>query len=47
MSGPIFPEGPICPLPLTNREQIVIGHGSGGELTHRLIHDAFQKYLGN
>ncbi|MGB4596173.1 MAG: hydrogenase expression/formation protein HypE [Anaerolineaceae bacterium] len=40
-------EGPICPLPLTNRDQVVIGHGSGGELTHRLIRDVFQKHLGN
>ena len=47
MSESISFEGPVCPLPLSNREQIVIGHGSGGELTHRLIRDVFQNYLGN
>ena len=26
-----------CPLPLSNHQQIVLGHGSGGTLTHRLI----------
>ena len=28
---------PSCPLPLSNHQQIVLGHGSGGTLTHRLI----------
>ena len=22
-------EGPVCPVPLTHNEQIVLGHGSG------------------
>lgn len=30
-----------CPLPITNRKNIVLGHGSGGRLTAQLIHDVF------
>jgi hydrogenase expression/formation protein HypE len=30
-----------CPLPLPHEERIVLGHGSGGRLTHRLIRDVF------
>ena len=30
-----------CPLPITDRKTVVIGHGSGGKLTARLIHDLF------
>jgi hydrogenase expression/formation protein HypE len=26
-----------CPLPILDHEQIVLGHGSGGKLTHKLI----------
>lgn len=47
MSEGISFEGAACPVPISNREQIVIGHGSGGELTHRLIRNVFQKHLGN
>ncbi len=39
--------GPVCPLPLPHDEQIILGHGSGGQLTHQLIRDVFQKYLRN
>ncbi|HOC22864.1 MAG TPA: hydrogenase expression/formation protein HypE, partial [Anaerolineaceae bacterium] len=49
MSEPTFPpmQGPVCPLPLSQHDQIVIGHGSGGLMTHELIRDLFQKHLGN
>ena len=49
MSEPTFPamQGPVCPLPLDQHDQIVIGHGSGGLMTHELIRDLFQKHLGN
>jgi hydrogenase expression/formation protein HypE len=40
-------EGPLCPMPLTHDENIVIGHGSGGTKTHSLIQNVFRKYLGN
>lgn len=34
-------EGPVCPVPLRHEEQIVIGHGSGGRMTHDLIQRVF------
>ena len=40
-------EGPLCPIPLSHDDHIVIGHGSGGTKTHSLIQNVFQKYLGN
>jgi hydrogenase expression/formation protein HypE len=43
---PVF-EGPVCPLPLKNNTTIVMGHGSGGLMTHTLIKDVFQKYFNN
>ncbi|HEX4169611.1 MAG TPA: hydrogenase expression/formation protein HypE [Bryobacteraceae bacterium] len=30
-----------CPLPITERKSIVMGHGSGGKLTSQLIQDLF------
>ncbi len=30
-----------CPLPVTGRKTVVMGHGSGGRLTAQLIHDVF------
>ncbi len=30
-------EGAVCPLPLSHDEQVVMGHGSGGKMTHDLI----------
>ena len=49
MNNANFPamQGPVCPLPLNQHDQIVIGHGSGGLMTHELIRDLFQKYIGN
>ncbi len=38
-------EGPVCPLPLAHEEQIVIGHGSGGRMTHDLIRKVFMSRL--
>ncbi|HOA21440.1 MAG TPA: hydrogenase expression/formation protein HypE [Anaerolineaceae bacterium] len=40
-------QGLVCPLPFQTSDQIVIGHGSGGVMTHELIVNVFQKYLGN
>jgi hydrogenase expression/formation protein HypE len=39
--------GPVCPVPLPHNRQIILGHGSGGQLTHQLIQNVFQKYLTN
>jgi len=49
MTQPDMPvlEGPNCPLPIKDRGQIVIGHGSGGQMTHDLIRDVFQRRLSN
>ncbi len=40
-------EGAYCPLPLEHSEQIVIGHGSGGKMTHDLIQKVFHPYFKN
>lgn len=40
-------EGPVCPLPITTRAQIVMGHGSGGRMTSELIRDIFQPAFSN
>jgi len=39
--------GPICPIPISQRDTIIMGHGSGGKLTHDLIKNVFQRYLSN
>jgi hydrogenase expression/formation protein HypE len=36
-----------CPLPLPHEEHIVLGHGSGGLLTHRLIRNLFLEAFDN
>lgn len=49
MTQPEIPllEGPNCPLPITDRGTIVLGHGSGGQMTHDLVRDVFQRRLSN
>jgi len=34
---PVTIEGAVCPPPITQRDRIVMGHGSGGKLSHDLI----------
>ena len=34
-------EGAVCAPPLPHHEQIVMGHGAGGRMTHQLIQKAF------
>ncbi|HEX5807721.1 MAG TPA: hydrogenase expression/formation protein HypE, partial [Anaerolineales bacterium] len=34
-------EGAVCAPPLTHNEQIVMGHGAGGHMSHQLIQQAF------
>ncbi len=36
-----------CPLPLPHEERIVLGHGSGGSLTHRLVRRIFLEAFDN
>ena len=40
-------EGPVCPLPLRHDEKIVMGHGSGGRMSHDLIGRLFQRPFDN
>jgi hydrogenase expression/formation protein HypE len=41
------PAGLTCPLPLPHEDHILLGHGSGGLLTHRLIRDMFLEAFDN
>jgi hydrogenase expression/formation protein HypE len=36
-------EGMVCPVPLPHQERIVMGHGSGGKMSHDLIRNAFMQ----
>jgi hydrogenase expression/formation protein HypE len=38
-------EGPVCPLPLLHEDTIVMGHGSGGQMTQELIENIFKPRL--
>jgi hydrogenase expression/formation protein HypE len=40
-------EGPVCSPPLTHNEQIVMGHGAGGRMSHQLIRKAFVSAFDN
>jgi len=40
-------QGPKCPLPHQPSESIVIGHGSGGQMTQDLIRNIFYQRIGN
>lgn len=46
-TAPLEMQGPVCPLPHHHTETVVIGHGSGGQMTHELIKNIFQSELGN
>jgi len=45
-SSPSLP-GEACPLPIAQREQIVLGHGSGGKLSAQLIEQVFVPAFSN
>ena len=40
-------EGAVCAPPLTHNEQIVMGHGAGGRMSHQLIQRAFMSVFDN
>ncbi|MFN2302697.1 MAG: hydrogenase expression/formation protein HypE, partial [Anaerolineales bacterium] len=44
---PIHMQGPVCPIPHQQTETIVMGHGSGGQMTHDLIQNIFHARIGN
>ena len=46
-SEPTSLPGSACPLPITQHEQIVLGHGSGGKLTAQLIDRVFLPAFSN
>ena len=41
MSEPVYIQSPMCPLPIRDRGQIILGHGSGGKLSADLIGKLF------
>ncbi|MFW5714475.1 MAG: hydrogenase expression/formation protein HypE [Brevefilum sp.] len=43
----IHMQGPMCPVPHHHTETVVMGHGSGGQMTRDLIQNIFQSQLGN
>lgn len=47
MSDSVVMEGPMCPLPIQKRGQVIMGHGSGGRLSHDLIANLFLPPLDN
>ncbi len=40
-------ESPVCPIPLPHQDTIMLGHGSGGRLTHDLIARRFLAQFDN
>ena len=40
-------QAPVCPVPLTHQETVVMGHGSGGRMTQSLIEKYFYPPFGN
>ncbi|MFQ5433888.1 MAG: hydrogenase expression/formation protein HypE [Anaerolineae bacterium] len=40
-------EGLVCPIPLKHNEKVVIGHGSGGKMSHDLIQRLFMTPFDN
>lgn len=40
-------QGVNCPMPLPHTDRIVMGHGSGGRMTHNLVKRIFLSRLGN
>lgn len=46
-SVPVTMEGAVCPVPLQHNEKIVLGHGSGGKMSHDLIDHLFRQSFEN
>ena len=40
-------DGAVCASPLTHNEQIIMGHGAGGRMSHQLIQKAFMSAFDN
>lgn len=39
--------GATCPMPMSHNEKIVLGHGSGGRMSHELIRKVFYHHFDN
>jgi len=44
---PVDLQGAVCPIPLQQKETIVMGHGSGGKMMHDLIKSVFSSAFDN
>lgn len=47
MTGTSVTSGLHCPLPLSQPDRVLLGHGSGGKLSSALLRDRFLPHLGN
>jgi hydrogenase expression/formation protein HypE len=47
MTGPSIAQGLVCPVPLSETERVLLGHGSGGKLSAVLLREHFLPHLGN
>jgi len=47
MSEQLYMEGPVCPVPIRKRGQVIMGHGSGGKLSQDLIGELFMPPFDN
>lgn len=47
MSASTIADGLNCPLPIGEYDTIVLAHGGGGKLTHRLIDGVFKRHFSN
>ncbi len=41
MTSATIAGGPVCPTPVTETERVLLGHGSGGKMSARLVRDRF------
>ncbi|MCP4417349.1 MAG: hydrogenase expression/formation protein HypE [Chloroflexi bacterium] len=41
MKEPVYIQSAICPVPIRDRGHVILGHGSGGKLSHDLIGNLF------
>ena len=42
-----FSSGLVCPLPITDYDRVLMAHGGGGTLSHKLIHKMFFDHFNN
>ena len=42
-----FASGPVCPIPKSDYDKVLLAHGGGGTLSHQLIHKMFFDHFQN